>query len=313
MKKFCLGTAFVLLFSTVSAQDTSFTGVFIGVSVGGSSESETINSVVKDENGNAVYADDSGKRNEATASKNAMCRGIVLGYGYQFQNHLYVSVFYESSLSSRASMTYEYVTPYEDIQYMYGTGGIAGNPTIAGHVYTGGDLKSSKKLYAPSFGMSFGRVVSHFCFGLRCGMSFEKGRIEREVMRHTRIYLPADNIQVNESVETTVVGKTQSFVFPFIGAYVEYKFGHVVAFLNVDYKLKQDKSVNFSFADGNGERVITRHVNDIDENAERPWNNDNVKANAISTDTQHITRKRHAWKISIGIKFVVSSLREIGI
>ena len=203
MKKILLGTAIAGLMSASYAEcgcdSTSFTGAFIGASFDVSFDQDKVSSDVIDNVGvlpEAHYA-------QTKKNKTAFGGSLVLGYGYQFQNNLYVAVMHESSFLSKAKVSYGDIFKHYD-------GAVT--------------LTASRKVYTPSFGVAFGYVVDNWNFGLRGGMSIDKVKLERE--------LNTDFSKYNKTVTATS---------PYVGAYVEYKIDSVVVFGNVDYKFGKKK------------------------------------------------------------------------
>lgn len=237
MNKMLTGVcASALFFNVANACDaTSFTGAFVGAGF--------VMSFDKDEyemDAAILYSDTDGgdaaggyKATAADAKKARAADGaityprqkknktafggqIVLGYGYQFENNMYVAIMHESLFGSKAKTEY------------------VGSGDAISHAAYGFLAKQSRQCWTPSVGVALGYVVDQWNFGLRGGFSFEKVKFRHE-------NATASNT-ASVAAPGQIVEKKITMNSPYIGAYVEYKLNSVVMYANVDYCFGKKKT-----------------------------------------------------------------------
>jgi opacity protein-like surface antigen len=243
MKKVLLGACALSFIASANANvicdEVSYTGLFGGLGV--------VFSFDKDK-ADLTFANshvDHLKKN-----KTAFGGQIVSGYGHQFDSNLYVGIMHESLFASKAA-TEEKVTL-----------GTSHHATVTGTI----DYKRSRKCWTPSFGLAMGYVVDGWNFGLRGGISLEKNKIEQ---------IASENATIGADDEITSTTKSISSTSPYVGAYVEYKMGSFIGYLNVDHVFGKNKT---EVMGGTTDAKI---------------------------DVKH---KRSSWKAAAGVKFNVNLL-----
>lgn len=200
MKNLLLGAAALAVVAGVKAdcEDTSFSGAFLGAGMVVSFDKDDLNVKVDGEKNGSIDAALSKKKN-----KTAFGGEIVLGYGYQFANSLYVAVTHASAFESK--------------------GKAFCNFTETANVRSA--FKNSRKVYSPSFGAALGYVVDDtWNLGVRGGISINETKMEI-VGGVLSGVLPVGG-KLNKTITATS---------PYVGAYAEYKYGAAVVYTNVDY------------------------------------------------------------------------------
>jgi len=172
-----------------------------------------------------------GNTNTSKKSKTAFGGQIVLGYGHQFDNNLYLAIIHESNFLSKA----EHKLAEDGENWM----------------------KVSRKVWVPSFGVVSGYIADDINFGIRGGISINKFKYEQ------------DFDVVSDS--TKKANKTLTETSPYVGVYVEKKFGDFVGYMNVDHVFKKQKFAH------------------------------DTKIN--TGNTNHTEHKRPSWKVAVGVKY----------
>ena len=140
-----------------------------------------------------------------TDSKTAFGGQIVLGYGHQFDNNMYLAIMHESNFLSKAK--------HELI-------GNENNTVEGGNGLAAGEyVRTSRKVWTPSFGIALGYIVDDVNFGIRCGMSINKFKFEQHL----------ENSDAKEGKEANI---TITETSPYVGLYVEKKFGDFIGYAN---------------------------------------------------------------------------------
>ena len=274
MKNLLLGVCAISFVSLANAEceDDSFTGLFFGAGVSASFDNidldfKLASNATVDGNGNTISIPVSGQ-----GKKNKLAFGgqIVLGYGYQFDNNLYVAIMHESFFTSKANWSYHVkisddgINPVTDNKGEKGTF-IQGSNGSFGH-------KLSRKCWTPSFGVAIGYVVNgNWNFGFRGGISLDKYRVDQNVST-------TPVAQIGDQV-IPAMSKSASATSPYVGAYVEYKMGSFIGYLNVDRVFGKKKT----FAMGN--------------------------TTPNSVGAMSIRTKRASWRTAAGIKLNVNFMR----
>lgn len=117
----------------------------------------------------------------------------------------------------------------------------------------------SKKIWTPSFGFSAGYVFDDINLGIRSGISFNKYKYEQ--------YISAMMSDKN-------VSKTLTETSPYVGLYVEKKFGCLAGYINIDHVFQKQKLAH-----------------------------DTKFGNNMTNRSEH---KHRFWKTSIGIKVILN-------
>jgi len=270
MKNLLLGVCAISFVGMANAEvvcgDDSFSGLFAGI--GGvvsfdnnkSDLSFAANSAVDGaRNANRTHGAVHYKKN-----KNAIGGQIVLGYGHQFDSNLYVAIMHESYFTSKAVS--EHVL-------LISENAVADNNGAAGTFVQGSNgavlYRTGRKCWTPSFGLAMGYVVDGWNFGLRGGMTMEKYKIEQIASP-----APAAAAIGGQAIPSTT--KSVSATSPYVGAYVEYKMGSFIGYLNVDRVFGKKKT-------------------------EAMGNTTANSAGAIS-----VRNKRASWRAAAGIKMNVN-------
>lgn len=196
-------------------------------------------------------------------SKTAFGGQIVLGYGHQLDNNVYIALMHESNFLSKAK---------HDVART-ADNGLDGD---------GEFMKTSRKVWTPSFGVALGYIVDDINFGIRGGISLNKFKFEQHTEHlngDTQSNTDTDNGKSTKS--TADANETVSETSPYIGLYVEKKFGDFIGYMNVDYVFKKQKFAHKTT------------FNVLDEN---------TPPNALLEDhnTHH---KRPSWKVAVGVKY----------
>lgn len=202
MKNLLLGAAALAVVAGVKAdcEDTSFSGAFLGTGMVVSFDKDDLNVKADAGRNGSIDFVMSEKKN-----KTAFGGEIVLGYGYQFANNLYVAVTHASAFESKGKV---------DV-------GCSGGRCV---------FKNSRKVYSPSFGAALGYVVDDtWNLGVRGGVSINKTKME--IVGSGAGVLPAAG-KLNKTITATS---------PYVGAYAEYKYGAAVVYTNVDYVFGKKK------------------------------------------------------------------------
>lgn len=200
-------------------------------------------------------------------NKTAFGGQIVLGYGYQFDNNLYLAIMHESYFTSKAV--------HEELLFI-SENAVADNNGAAGTFVQGSNgavlYRTGRKCWTPSFGLAIGYVVDGWNFGIRGGMTMEKYKIEQIASS-----APAAAAIGGQAIPSTT--KSVSATSPYVGAYVEYKMGSFIGYLNVDRVFGKKKT-------------------------EAMGNTTANSAGAIS-----VRNKRASWRAAAGIKMNVNFMK----
>ncbi len=206
MKNLLLGAAALAVVAGVKAdcEDTSFSGAFLGAGMVVSFDKDDLNVKFDDGRDGTINVVLSKKKN-----KTAFGGEIVLGYGYQFANNLYVAVTHASAFESKGKTIYSSMRGEDDGRAVF---------------------ENSRKVYSPSFGAALGYVVDDtWNLGVRGGVSINKTKME--IVGSGEGVLPAAG-KLNKTITATS---------PYVGAYAEYKYGAAVVYTNVDYVFGKKK------------------------------------------------------------------------
>lgn len=228
MKKVLLGACAISFIASANANvicdEVSYTGLFGGLGVVFSFDKDKADLTFVDGSGNGggVHAPIHAKKN-----KTAFGGQIVIGYGHQFDNNLYVGIMHESLFASKAKTE-------EKVAFEAAAGKFVDD--------SDGDVtfKRSRKCWTPSFGLAMGYVVDGWNFGLRGGISLEKNKIEQ---------IASDGAKIGADDGITSATKSISATSPYVGAYVEYKMGSFIGYLNVDHVFGKNKTEKMGGAD----------------------------------------------------------------
>ena len=206
---------------------------------------------------------------EKTVKNSATAFGmhILLGYGHQFDNNLYLSIVHESNFSSKAK---HYLADQ--------------------HNYATGKFKISRKFWTPSFAVAAGYVVGNMNFGIRYGVAFNRYQYEQNITTSDNAinFSDINNNAEKEyatKVENGAVNKTLNEMSSFVGVYVEKKFGDFVGYMNVDYIFKKPKLAHATI-------ISTKDKIDDEWFDNGPYTN----------RTEH---KRPSWKVAVGVKYMI--------
>ena len=215
MKKVLLGACALSFIASANANvicdEVSYTGLFGGAGLVLSFDKDVYNLLTFD---------------KATRNKTAFGGQIVIGYGHQFDNNLYVGIMHESMFTSKAKVNYNF--SYSTHPHAFAKTG--GGAFIA---------DQQRKCWTPSFGLAMGYVVDGWNFGLRAGLQLDKFKDEYNTNN-------AD-VKINKNPsETMTITKTSgslsiSATSPYVGAYVEYKMGSFIGYINVDHVFGKKK------------------------------------------------------------------------
>lgn len=241
MKKTLVSLFSLSLLGSVHAEcdsSTSFSGAFGGLGVVVSfdkdymigSEYNVDGELLKEEDGQ--FAIDTYKK-----SKTAFGGQIVLGYGHQFENNMYVAIMHESNFLSKAKHE------------------LTGNDN---QLNEGEYIRTSRKVWTPSFGIAAGYIVDDINFGIRGGISLNKFKFEQHLENSDATAGKEANITITETS-------------PYVGVYVEKKFGDFIGYMNIDHVFKKQKFAH-----------TTKFSNNITANKDH---------------------KRPSWKVAVGVKY----------
>lgn len=243
MKKTLVSLFSLSLLGSVHAgcdNSVSFSGAFGGLGAVVSfdkdyiigSEYDKDNKLLEEANGQSAI--DTYKK-----SKAAFGGQIVLGYGHQFDNNMYIAIMHESNFLSKAK--HELTEHNAD--------GLEGGEYI----------RTSRKVWTPSFGIAAGYVVDDINFGIRGGISLNKFKFEQ---------------LLNDAQEGKEVNKTLTETSPYVGVYVEKKFGDFIGYMNVDHVFKKQKFAHTTVFE--------------------------TAAGKVTANKDH---KRPSWKVAVGVKY----------
>jgi len=265
MKKVLLGACALSFIASANANvicdEVSYTGLFGGLGVVFSFDKDKVDLTFANGSGYGHVASANEKTHapiHAKKNKTAFGGQIVIGYGHQFDNNLYVGIMHESLFASKAKTEekVEFVCT-KDGEFIANSAGDA-------------TFKRSRKCWTPSFGLAMGYVVDGWNFGLRGGISLEKNKIEQKASAATAgIYSTSAVVPVGD--KTVSVSSTS----PYVGAYVEYKMGSFIGYLNVDHVFGKNKTEKMGGTAGSVAEINVKH-------------------------------KRSSWKAAAGVKFNVN-------
>lgn len=201
-------------------------------------------------------------------NKTAFGGQIVLGYGHQFENNVYVAIMHESLFASKAR-----------VNHLLNLEGEMNNFSV----------NQSRRVWSPSVGVALGYVVGQWNFGLRSGFYFEKVKFH-----HENISEDTEDGRIESASVTApnqVLEKKITMNSPYVGAYVEYKLNSVVMYANVDYCF--------------GKKKTFEHVWSVDEEVFKEKHDDGKEGTYGNAETQH---KRSSWKVALGVKANINNL-----
>jgi len=237
----------------------SFSGTFGGVGITALFDHDHITGI--------AFGDQLYKISEKTVKKSKTAFGwnLLLGYGHQYNNNLYISIVHESNFTSKAE------------HYLRDK-----------HNYAAGTFKVFRKFWTPSFALTAGYVVDNINFGIRYGLSFDKYKYEQNITRSDDAIDFADTNGITEKeyatkIENGKANKTLNETSPFIGVYIEKKFRDFVGYINVDYMLRKQKFAH---------DTIISTKNKIDNE----WFDNGSYINRIE-------HKRPSLKVAVGVKY----------
>lgn len=262
MKKTLISLFSLSLLGSVHAacdNAVSFSGAFGGLGAVVSFDEDTVI-------GEIVDVEDTTEKTKK--SKTAFGGQIVLGYGHHFDNNMYIALMHESNFLSKANHEF---TDSND--------------------YVTGTFKTSRKVWVPTFGIAAGYIVDDINFGIRGGVSINKFKYEQNIAAADTFGADkkGPNAGVGQNGDTAAyvgdgqASKTLTETSPFIGVYVEKKFGDFIGYMNVDYVFKKQKIAHDS-------TIMT-------------WDKNNANWGTATTDTNHTEHKRPSWKVAVGVKY----------
>lgn len=245
------------LFIAVCAHINAFaceSGAFIGVGVGLSFDKDLTDISLET---NVQISGQHNVVNNITANhsarKNAYCGCFIVGYEKVFDEKIHCALISELWVLSSANAMYNYRQGENIERY-----------------------NISRDKIMPVFGLSIGRISGNWNIGIRGGVSFE--RLTYKVSG-AGLFYSADQAPSKKLVSMS----------PYIGAYVERKFGTANIFVNVDYNIfRSYKLNNFNSRLG---RSIRRNDEIINVN--------------FANYSKH---RRPSIRVSIGIKKRIQSL-----
>jgi hypothetical protein len=180
-------------------------------------------------------------------SKTACGGQIVLGYGHQLDNNLYVAIMHESNFLSKAKHELNNANTEEEIP-------------------EGNYIRTSRKVWTPSFGVAVGYIVNDINFGIRGGISINKIKYEQDLTKLISTTPGSDG-----DANTATANKTLTETSPYVGVYAEKKFGDFVGYINADHVFQKQKFAH------------------------------DTKLN--KDETNHTEHKRSSWKVAVGVKY----------
>ena len=225
MKKVLLGACALSFIASANANvicdEVSYTGLFGGLGV--------------------VFSFDKNKVNfmneHADRNKTAFGGQIVIGYGHQFDNNLYVGIMHESLFSSKAEVNYDWKTRETGAKN-------TSNIKIVADI----NSKQSRKCWTPSFGLAMGYVVDGWNFGIRGGIQLDKLKADFNLTTPAALDSTKSQTAETHALLSSPVSSSASIsaTSPYVGAYVEYKMGSFIGYLNVDRVFGKKKDLGGS-------------------------------------------------------------------